>query len=58
MHVSSFSLDSSYNVIPPQVNTKSRDVYEKFVKRGHQGAEWPSKRDMKIYTQYTLSKYM
>ena len=49
---SAFSLDTSYQVLPPKVNKASQEIYRQYVERGKLGASEPSPTDLMKYQKY------
>ncbi|KAJ9595423.1 hypothetical protein L9F63_013382, partial [Diploptera punctata] len=49
---SAFSLDTSFQVLPPKVNKASQEIYRQYVERGTLGASEPSPTDLMKYQKY------
>jgi hypothetical protein len=49
---SAFSLDSSFQVMPPKVNKVSQEIYHQYVRRGRLGASEPNPTDLMKYQKY------
>jgi hypothetical protein len=49
---SAFSLDSSFQVMPPKVSKASQEIYCQYLERGRLGASKPSHTDLLKYQKY------
>jgi hypothetical protein len=49
---SAFSLDASFQVVPPKVSKASQEIYRQYVERGKSGASEPSLTDLMKYQKY------
>ena len=49
---SAFSLDTSYQVLPPKVNKASQEIYRQYIEKGKAGATEPSPSDLMKYQNY------
>jgi hypothetical protein len=49
---SAFSLDTSFQVMPPKVSRASQEIYRQYVDRGRLGAAKPSLEDLMKYQKY------
>jgi hypothetical protein len=49
---SAFTLDTSFQVIPPKVSRASQEIYRQYVERGRSGASKPSLTDLMKYQKY------
>lgn len=56
--VSSFPEDSIYEVLPPQVDADSRDVFESHVMTGHGQLRPLCREDILTYREYVKNRYM
>ncbi|XP_076373457.1 polyphosphoinositide phosphatase FIG4 isoform X2 [Tachypleus tridentatus] len=54
---SALPLDSSYEVVPPTVARKYKDIYQDYVFRGQKGAKKPSPHSINVYKRYVTSKF-
>ncbi|ELT99122.1 hypothetical protein CAPTEDRAFT_142019 [Capitella teleta] len=57
IQTSSFPMDSVFNVEPPNVNLKSKDVYQTFVRRGQNGPDPTAKAEHHFYHQYLQQSF-
>ncbi|XP_023722312.1 polyphosphoinositide phosphatase isoform X3 [Cryptotermes secundus] len=55
---SAFSLDTSFQMMPPKVNRTSQEIYHQYVERGRLGASEPNPTDMLKYQRYVSNSIM
>jgi hypothetical protein len=55
---SAFSLDTSFQVMPPKVNRASQEIYRQYVERGRLGASEPSPTDLMKYQKYVSNNIL
>lgn len=55
---SAFPLDTSFQMMPPKVNTASEDIYHQYVEKGRLGASEPSPTDLLKYQRYVSNSIM
>ncbi|KAJ4450362.1 hypothetical protein ANN_01783 [Periplaneta americana] len=55
---SAFSLDTSFQVMPPKVNRASREIYRQYVEKGTRGASEPSPTDLMKYQKYASNNVL
>lgn len=55
---SAFSLDTSFQMMPPKVNRASQEIYNQYVERGRLGASEPSPTDLLKYQRYVSNSIM
>jgi hypothetical protein len=55
---SAFSLDTSFQVMPPKVNRVSQEIYCQYLERGRLGASEPSQTDLLKYQKYASSNIL
>jgi hypothetical protein len=53
-----FSLDTSFQVMPPKVNRISQEIYHQYLERGRLGASEPSQTDLLKYQKYVSSNFL
>ncbi|XP_070567874.1 polyphosphoinositide phosphatase-like isoform X2 [Ptychodera flava] len=58
IHMSAFSLDSSYDVTPPTVSRKSKAIYESYVSKGQKVPKSCEPKDYKKYQEYINTKFL
>lgn len=49
---SAFSLDTTFEVMPPKVSRASQEIYRQYAERGRSGASEPSLTDLMKYQKY------
>jgi hypothetical protein len=55
---SSFSPDTSFQMMPPKVNRASQEIYHQYVERGRLGASEPSPTDLLKYQRYVSNNIL
>jgi hypothetical protein len=55
---SAFSLDTSFQVMPPKVNKSSQEIYQQYVERGRLGASEPSSEELMKYRKYVSNSML